>query len=79
MAIWWLLPLECLHIDDIATIPDFQKKGYTTGLMHAALKHAQQLNIEQCFLEASSSGLGLYKRMGFKELFINNSYKTLKV
>ena len=64
------------RIDDVATIPSHQKKGYATELIYAALKHAQQLTISSCFLEASDSGLNLYKRVGFKELFMNHYYEV---
>lgn len=63
------------RIDDVATMPVFQKKGYATQLIYAALNYAKQLNVTRCFLEASKSGLGLYKRMGFNELFINRYYE----
>jgi ribosomal protein S18 acetylase RimI-like enzyme len=74
------LSLSCLdgyaRIDDVSTIPAEQKKGYATQLICAALKHALSLNINTFFLEASSSGLGVYKRIGFEELFINHYYES---
>lgn len=63
------------RIDDVATVPVFQKKGYATQLIYTALNYAKQLNVTRCFLEASKSGLGLYKKMGFTELFINRYYE----
>lgn len=59
------------RIDDVATIPEYQKRGYATQLMIEALQYVRQLNIGTCFLEASTDGLQLYKRIGFNELFIN--------
>lgn len=74
------LSLSCMdgyaRIDDVSTMPEEQRKGYATQLMCAAIKHALSLNISTCFLEASSSGLGVYKRIGFKELFINHYYES---
>jgi len=74
------LSLSCLdgyaRIDDVSTMPAEQKKGYATQLICAALKYALSLNINTCFLEASSSGLGVYKRIGFEELFINHYYES---
>ena len=67
------------RIDDVATMPAYQKRGYATWLIYAALKHAQELNIDTCFLEASDSGLSLYKKIGFNELFINRYYEELLV
>lgn len=63
------------RIDDVATMPAYQKRGYATQLMYAALQHAQRLNTKICFLEASTDGLSLYKRMGFEQLFINHYYE----
>ena len=63
------------RIDDVSTMPAYQKQGYATALIYAALKHARHLNIHTCFLEASDSGLTLYKRIGFNELFINHYYE----
>jgi ribosomal protein S18 acetylase RimI-like enzyme len=63
------------RLDDISTLPAFQKKGYATELIDVVLKHLQALNINTCFLEASPEGLNLYKRMGFTELFVNRYYE----
>ncbi|CEG58515.1 GNAT family N-acetyltransferase [Legionella fallonii] len=66
------------RIDDVATMPDQQKKGYATELIYTALQYLQQLKIETCFLEASSSGLTTYERIGFKVLFKNYYYEYSK-
>lgn len=65
------------RIDDVATMPQHQKQGHATNLIYAALQKAKQLNVNQCFLEASDSGFNLYKRMGFKALFKNHYYEKL--
>lgn len=59
------------RLDDVATMPEYQKRGYASDLIHTALNYLKQLNIETCFLEASTSGLSIYKRLGFKPLFKN--------
>lgn len=66
---------ENARIDDVSTMPAYQKQGFATALIFAALNHAKQLNIHTCFLEASDSGLSLYKRIGFNELFLNHYYE----
>ncbi|QMT59484.1 N-acetyltransferase [Legionella sp. PC997] len=63
------------RIDDLATMPHFQKRGFATAMMTYALKKALDLKVQTCFLEASSSGLNLYKRLGFEPLFINHYYE----
>ncbi|AUH72401.1 GNAT family N-acetyltransferase [Legionella sainthelensi] len=63
------------RIDDLATMPVYQKKGYATQLIHAAIDFAKKHHITKCFLEASMTGLSIYQRIGFKELFINRYYE----
>lgn len=63
------------RLDDIATMPTYQKQGYATTLIDAVLKKIVQLNISHCHLEASSSGLNVYKKIGFKPLFKNYYYE----
>jgi ribosomal protein S18 acetylase RimI-like enzyme len=65
------------RIDDVATMPEHQKQGHATNLIYAALQKAKQLNVSQCFLEASGSGFNLYKRIGFNTLFKNHYYEKL--
>lgn len=59
------------RLDDIATMPNYQKQGFATLLIHAVLENAIELNIRNCYLEASSSGLNVYQRIGFKTIFKN--------
>lgn len=64
------------RLDDISTRPLYQNKGYATALIYHALAFLQKKNIEACFLEASSDGLNVYKRIGFTELFHNLYFLT---
>ena len=66
-----------VRIDDLATTPAYQRKGYATQLVHAAIDFAKTLNASKCFLEASADGLSLYQKIGFKELFINRHYQQM--
>ncbi|WP_454780465.1 GNAT family N-acetyltransferase [Legionella sp. WA2022007384] len=63
------------RIDDLATMPHFQKRGFAHAMMIYALKKALDLKVQTCFLEASSSGLNLYKHIGFQPLFTNHYYE----
>lgn len=63
------------RLDDIATMPNYQKQGFASTLIYAVLEKATQLNILNCYLEASSSGLNVYKRIGFKPIFKNYYYE----
>lgn len=63
------------RIDDVATMPDFQKRGFGSALIHEALFQARKMRVTYCFLEASESGLNVYKRAGFQEILLNHYYE----
>ena len=65
---------DIARIDDVGTLPEFQRKGYATHLMTFALSEAKKLGAHHCFLESSDSGLEVYQRLGFQPLFRNNIY-----
>ena len=54
-------------IYDIATGPQFRKRGYGTVMTSAALQAARDSGHQVVGLQASSDGLNIYKRLGFKE------------
>ncbi len=66
------------RIDDVATIPQYQRKGYATQLLVSAIHHAKSLGSQSCFLEASNDGLSVYQHIGFKALFQNHYYEVVK-
>lgn len=59
------------RIDDLGTLPAYQKKGYGTHLLNHALQEAKKRQVEYCFLEASEMGISLYQKLGFQSLFRN--------
>lgn len=67
-----------VRIDDVATIPQYQRKGYATQLLLSALAHAKSLGSQCCFLEASNDGLSVYEHIGFKMLFKSHYYEVAK-
>lgn len=67
---------ECVRIDNVATHPDYQRLGYGSQLVRFGLDLASSRSIKYAFLEASSKGLRVYKRLGFKEMFTNYIYNT---
>ncbi len=68
-----------VRIDNVATHPSYQRLGYATQMVQFGLNLAKQMSIENCFLDASSKGLGLYKRIGFFELFTYQIYSCEKI
>jgi GNAT superfamily N-acetyltransferase len=62
------------RLDDVATQKEYQRRGYAEHLIRHALAFAKTQGATDCFLEASSEGLSLYKKIGFQPLFENTVY-----
>ncbi|MCX7343668.1 MAG: GNAT family N-acetyltransferase [Proteobacteria bacterium] len=65
---------NCIRIDNVATHPNYQRLGYASQMVQFAINLVNQKRVDYCFLDASSKGIGLYKRIGFFELFTYNIY-----
>lgn len=65
------------RIDDVGTIPAYQKKGYATQMILHALKESKELGADICFLESSQTGKKVYEKLGFKELFSNMCFQII--
>ncbi|WP_158076787.1 GNAT family N-acetyltransferase [Wohlfahrtiimonas populi] len=65
---------EGSRLDDIGTDTHHQGKGYATALIQYALAFAQNKGAEYCVLEASSDGLSVYQKLGFKPLWNYHAY-----
>ncbi|EPL3925643.1 GNAT family N-acetyltransferase [Morganella morganii] len=57
------------RIDDLGTVPVYQGNGYATLLLDYALTLCRTRGIRDCYLDASSEGLSLYQKLGFRTLF----------
>ncbi|EPU0814234.1 GNAT family N-acetyltransferase [Morganella morganii] len=57
------------RIDDLGTMPAHQGNGYATLLLDHALTLCRKRGLRDCYLEASSEGLSLYQKLGFRTLF----------
>jgi ribosomal protein S18 acetylase RimI-like enzyme len=66
------------RIDDLGTLPKYQRKGYATHLLLYVLEKAKKKGAKYCFLESSDLGFSLYERYGLKTLFKNQIYALLK-
>lgn len=62
------------RLDDIGTDIHHQGKGYATALIQHALAFAKNKGAESCTLEASSDGLSVYQKLGFKPLWNYHAY-----
>lgn len=62
-------------IYSIATKSRFRNQGLATEMLSYLINFAQDLNYKIIILQASESGLNLYKKIGFKEYFIYNGFE----
>ncbi|SUC35561.1 ribosomal-protein-alanine acetyltransferase [Providencia rustigianii] len=65
---------DLARLDDIGTDIEYQRKGLATMLIKHALHICHQHDIKRCYLEASSDGLSVYSKLGFKPIFNYYSY-----
>ncbi|PMD29636.1 acetyltransferase [Hyaloscypha variabilis F] len=54
-----------MRLDMLAVAPEHQKKGVGTALVRSGMREAEKLGLD-IFAHATSEGVPLYKRLGFK-------------
>jgi ribosomal protein S18 acetylase RimI-like enzyme len=69
---------DAVMIHNLATKPIYRRQGLATLIMIYALREAQRLGIQHCFLDSSSSGYHLYAELGFEVCAISKAYTSLK-
>ena len=52
----------------VATLPEKRKRGIGTSMTQAALREAKSLGCEIAVLRAAQAGLGIYLKLGFREV-----------
>ena len=57
------------RLDDVGTLPVFQRQGYASELIQWTLENAKIMGATMCYLGASSQGLSVYQQLGFDALF----------
>lgn len=51
---------------NVATLPDYQRKGYGEAIMRHALRQAREEHgVERSILQSTAQGFSLYQRMGY--------------
>ncbi|CDG19108.1 GNAT family N-acetyltransferase [Xenorhabdus doucetiae] len=63
-----------VRLDEISTVVEKQRRGYAAALINDVLNEAKQQGATACYLDASSEGDGLYRRIGFEPLFEYQSF-----
>lgn len=53
----------------VATLPEYRGRGFGAAMTHAALATGRDLGYRIATLQASDMGYGIYRRLGFRELF----------
>jgi len=74
--------LDELHINNLAVLPDFRRRGVATALLTHALKEGQALGARRATLEVRRSNDParlLYERFGFMVAGLRRAYYTKPV
>lgn len=61
-------------IFDVATPPQFRRRGLASAVTHAAMRIARERGFRRACLQASSQGFGLYDKLGFVTVFTELEY-----
>lgn len=65
---------DTIGIYGLATLEDARGKGIGSALMTMALNVSRKLNYKQVVLQASEDGIGIYKKLGFRQYGIYYEY-----
>ncbi len=57
---------EAARIEDVATHPDYQNKGFSNFLINAVIAIAKDRNVYKIILNCNSDLINFYKRFGFQ-------------
>lgn len=74
-----MLAVDTADILNIGIDPDFQRKGYGTGLISYLIEKLRKRYIGEILLEVragNKSAIQFYKRQGFEEISVRKNYYT---
>ena len=66
---------DVMGIHLVGVPKEYRGQGIAENIMKKAISVSKEKNIKTMVLQASSLGLGIYKRLGFQESFILRSYQ----
>ncbi len=64
----------CIH--SLGVLDSYRKHGYAEAAMHIILQDARNKGLINAHLQASALGFGIYRKLGFAELFKVCNYKA---
>ena len=64
-----------IGIHSLGVLDSYRKKGFAEAAMHIILQEAKNNGLVNAHLQASMFGFGIYKRIGFVELFKMCNYR----
>jgi ribosomal protein S18 acetylase RimI-like enzyme len=67
-------PDDSVMIQNLATKHDFRKRGLGGALTLHSMIVAKKMGYKHCFLDASESGIGLYRKIGFQIYCFNQIF-----
>ena len=56
-------------VDMVATLEEHRRNGFASALIHEALTDLRLMGVKTVSLRAEADGVGVYKRLGFRECF----------
>lgn len=62
-------------LHQLGVAPNFRRRGLARALMQACLAQVQRDSIDLVSLQASAAAKGLYRQLGFQELFVISNYQ----
>lgn len=65
-------------IYDVFILPDYRGKGYGKALMKLAIEKCVEKRILIYVRDDNTSAMNLYKRVGFREIAMDNRHKLLQ-
>jgi GNAT superfamily N-acetyltransferase len=60
---------ETSVLEMVATLKEYRRKGFASTVIDSAIKDLQSKGIKTISLRAEADGVGVYKKLGFKECF----------
>ncbi|WJS94423.1 GNAT family N-acetyltransferase [Flavobacterium johnsoniae] len=66
---------KTMGIHGVGVIPEMRKRGFAEEIMKFAINEAIDADCDYAQLQASALGKGIYKRLGFEDLFTITNYQ----